>query len=155
MAAIDVVNRVLREFKRYTGDGLPGEPANAPLPEGDPQSGVNNPKKSELRTALLATLEGAEEAVEGALQAVATAEALLPAVYEAQSEALVSIDGAKEGAIADLTVLVDDAADNVQEAEALVQQATAGFIGFLPNQSYDFGSITDPLTYFNQDWGSL
>ncbi|OAM77688.1 glycine-rich domain-containing protein [Devosia elaeis] len=56
MAAIDVVNRVLREFRRYTGDGLPGEPVNAPLPVGDPQSGVHSPKKAELRNALKAVL---------------------------------------------------------------------------------------------------
>lgn len=56
MAAQDIVNRVYREFNRYTGDGLPGEPVNAPLPVGDPQSGPNNPKKSELRSALLAVL---------------------------------------------------------------------------------------------------
>lgn len=51
MAISDVINRVFREFRRYTGDGLPGEPANAPLPIGDPQSGVHNPKKSEIRAA--------------------------------------------------------------------------------------------------------
>ena len=44
--------RVFREFRRYTGDGLPNEPINAPLPVGDPQSGANNPKKSEIRGAL-------------------------------------------------------------------------------------------------------
>lgn len=60
--AQDVVNRALREFKRYTGDGLPGEPVNAPLPVGDPQSGVHNPKKKDLRSALLAPVEqGVEE----------------------------------------------------------------------------------------------
>lgn len=66
MAAQDIVNRVYREFKRYTGDGLPGEPINAPLPIGDPQSGVNNAKKSELRAALLAVLVSAGESVEDA-----------------------------------------------------------------------------------------
>jgi hypothetical protein len=64
MAAIDVVNRLLREFRRYTGDGLPGEPVNAPLPVGDPQSGVHNPKKSELRAALLAVLEANSSIIE-------------------------------------------------------------------------------------------
>jgi hypothetical protein len=56
MAAEDDVLRVFREFNRYTGDGLPGEPINAPLPVGDPQSGPHSPKKSELRTVLLAVL---------------------------------------------------------------------------------------------------
>ena len=53
-----IVDRELREFKRYTGDGLPGEPVNAPLPVGDPQSGNHNPKKVNLRKALKAPLEG-------------------------------------------------------------------------------------------------
>jgi hypothetical protein len=60
MAAIDVVNRIFREFKRYTGDGLPNEPTGAPLPIGDPQSGPNSPKKSELREGLLAPLSETE-----------------------------------------------------------------------------------------------
>jgi len=53
MSFIDTVNRVYREFKRYTGDGLPGEPAAAPLPIGDPNSGAFSPKKSDIRQVLL------------------------------------------------------------------------------------------------------
>jgi hypothetical protein len=48
----DRIRRALREFHRFTGDGLPGEPTGAPLPIGDPQSGVHSPKKAELRDAL-------------------------------------------------------------------------------------------------------
>ncbi|WP_332717321.1 hypothetical protein [Pelagibacterium mangrovi] len=59
----EIVDRELREFKRYTGDGLPGEPVNAPLPVGDPTTGVWNPKKKNLRNAMKATLKGAGEAV--------------------------------------------------------------------------------------------
>lgn len=59
---VEKVRRVLREFKRYTGDGLPGEPVNAPLPVGDPQSGVNNPSKRELRGALEAVAEAGDRA---------------------------------------------------------------------------------------------
>jgi len=66
MAAIDVVNRLLREFKRYTGDGLPNEPVGAPLPVGDPASGPHNPKKAELRSALLAPLDELDGKVEAA-----------------------------------------------------------------------------------------
>ncbi len=61
MALSDIVNTIFREFKRYTGDGLPGEPTGAPLPVGDPQSGPYNPKKSELRSAFLSILEGLDE----------------------------------------------------------------------------------------------
>lgn len=41
------------------------------------------------------------------------------------------------------------------EAEDLVTQATAGFIGFTDGLGYDFGSVTTSTTYFNQDWGSI
>lgn len=57
MTIQDDINRTFREFKRYTGDGLPGAPANAPLPVGDPQSGVHNPKKADIRGALITALE--------------------------------------------------------------------------------------------------
>lgn len=39
-------------------------------------------------------------------------------------------------------------------AEALVQAAEAGFVGFT-NIAYDLGSITDTVTYFDQDWGTV
>lgn len=66
MAAVDDVNRELREFKRYTGDGLPGEPAGAPLPVGDPASGPHSPKKSGLRAMLLAVLQRAQDILDQA-----------------------------------------------------------------------------------------
>lgn len=60
MALVDTVNRLFREFKRYTGDGLAGEPTGAPLPIGDPQSGPHSPKKSELRAGFTDILGGVE-----------------------------------------------------------------------------------------------
>lgn len=65
--AQQTVNRIYREFKRYTGDGLPGEPTGALLPVGDPQSGPHHPKKSELRTAFMDVL-GAAAADAGAAE---------------------------------------------------------------------------------------
>jgi len=47
-------DEMLRDFKRFTGDGLPDEPVGAPLPIGDPTSGAHTPTKAELRTALSA-----------------------------------------------------------------------------------------------------
>lgn len=41
------------------------------------------------------------------------------------------------------------------EAEDLVTQATAGFIGFTDGLGYDFGSIATSTTYFDQDWGNV
>ncbi|WP_414815943.1 hypothetical protein [Rhizobium sp. IY2] len=48
-----------------------------------------------------------------------------------------------------------NAADSALEAANLVEQAEAGFIGFVDGGSYDFGSITEDVTYFDQDWGSV
>lgn len=45
------VNKAFREFRRYTADGLPSAPVSAPLPVGDPSSGIYNPAKSEIRDA--------------------------------------------------------------------------------------------------------
>lgn len=47
-----IVERTWREFRRYTGDGLPGAPTGAPLPIGDPASGPYSPDKSALREGL-------------------------------------------------------------------------------------------------------
>lgn len=54
----------LRDFVRYTGDGLPGEPVGHPAPTGDPRSGVHNPTKKDLR-----------DVIGGAFDAAAAAEA--------------------------------------------------------------------------------
>lgn len=76
MTVLDTVNRIYREFKRYTGDGLPGEPTGAPLPVGDPQSGPYSPKKSELRAAFTEILGAAAEAGDEAQEALAELERL-------------------------------------------------------------------------------
>ena len=55
------MDEVFRDFERYTGDGLPGEPANAPLPIGDPASGVHHPSKPEIREAFSGISEAVEE----------------------------------------------------------------------------------------------
>lgn len=47
-----LVDKLIRDHVRYTGDGLPNEPANAPLPVGDPSSGVYNPTKRDIREAI-------------------------------------------------------------------------------------------------------
>jgi hypothetical protein len=67
MTVLDTINRVFREFKRYTGDGLAGEPTGAALPIGDPQSGPYSPKKSELRAAFIEILGAGEAAADDLL----------------------------------------------------------------------------------------
>ncbi|WP_010658115.1 hypothetical protein [Brucella anthropi] len=47
------------------------------------------------------------------------------------------------------------AENSAQEAHELVQQATAGFVGFEDGLGYDFGFITQTLTYFDRDFGSI
>ena len=64
----DLLNTAMRDFQRYTGDGLPGEPVGRPLPVGDPASGQFNPPKKQVRDAFLAIAGAADdltEAVEG------------------------------------------------------------------------------------------
>lgn len=73
MTVLDTINRVFREFKRYTGDGLPGEPTGSPLPNGDPQSGVHSPKKSEIRTAMGELFTAVATALQQAIAAAAIA----------------------------------------------------------------------------------
>lgn len=72
----DLLNTAMRDFQRYTGDGLPGEPVGRPLPQGDPASGQYNPTKKQVRDAfkVLADiadglLEPTAEAIEAAAQA--------------------------------------------------------------------------------------
>lgn len=57
MALLDDINRVWRDFVRYTGDGLPGAPAGRPLPNGDPASGQHYPGKDEIRDLLISMLQ--------------------------------------------------------------------------------------------------
>ena len=69
-----IVDINIRDHVRYTGDGLPNEPVNAPLPIGDPSSGVYNPTKHDIREAI-GDIEGdrilAEAAAALAVQAMA------------------------------------------------------------------------------------
>lgn len=43
------IDRLTRDFNRFTGDGLPDEPTGAPLPIGDPKSGPFVPTKADYR----------------------------------------------------------------------------------------------------------
>jgi len=61
------IAQVFREHRRFTGDGLPGEPSAAPLPFGDPQSGQHSPTKREIREAL-GPLETAVDEVRGLVE---------------------------------------------------------------------------------------
>jgi hypothetical protein len=47
----DYIDRALREYRRYSSDGLPNPPS-ADAPVGDPASGVHNPTKADLRELL-------------------------------------------------------------------------------------------------------
>ena len=68
------IDEVFRDFVRFTGDGLANEPVNAPLPIGDPSSGVHHPSKSDIRQAFSdASGESAvDAAVEQALSGTVT-----------------------------------------------------------------------------------
>lgn len=93
MTAKDDILREFREFTRFTGDGKPGAPSNAPLPVGDPQSGVYNPKKSALRLALgnlAQELMDGVVIVEGAIPAINTARDAAIADLHAEIDPLVA-----------------------------------------------------------------
>lgn len=49
----------------------------------------------------------------------------------------------------------DSAENSAQEAHELVLEATSGFVGFEDGVGYDFGSITQAMTYFDRDFGSI
>ncbi|WP_304620766.1 hypothetical protein [Paracoccus sediminilitoris] len=57
MATLKEIQRYTRDFLRFTGDGLPGEPVGAPLPVGDPASGIYHPSKAEIRRILILVLQ--------------------------------------------------------------------------------------------------
>lgn len=57
MPLFDDINRVFRDHVRFTGDGKPNPPAGAPLPTGDPRSGVHNPEKFDIRELLIQILQ--------------------------------------------------------------------------------------------------
>lgn len=63
------INEVLRDFVRFTGDGLPNEPVGSPLPIGDPSSGVHNPTKKDIREALGDAAAAAQQAQRAMLDA--------------------------------------------------------------------------------------
>lgn len=78
------IAQVFREHRRFTGDGLPGEPAAAPLPIGDPQSGGHSPTKREIREAL----GPLETAVDEVQELVGQAEAIRDVVAGYASDAV-------------------------------------------------------------------
>lgn len=74
MALMDLVNKTFREFRRYTGDGKPGEPTNAPLPVGDPSSGEFSPQNWQIREVFGAVGDEADRAEAAADRAEQAAE---------------------------------------------------------------------------------
>lgn len=94
------LNRAFREHRRYTGDGLPGEPVGAPLPIGDPQSGVHNPSKAEIRGAFSTVGEQISAAVG---DSEAARDAALAAQVAAESAAGANLSNADSRAAVEVT----------------------------------------------------
>lgn len=78
---VEAVDVHLRDFIRYTGDGLPNAPIGAPLPVGDPASGIYNPKKSDLRAAMNGAAAAADAAAALADARADAAELYAPAYF--------------------------------------------------------------------------
>lgn len=49
----------------------------------------------------------------------------------------------------------ESAENSAAEAHDLVLEATSGFVGFEDGIGYDFGFITQTMTYFDRDFGSI
>jgi hypothetical protein len=88
------VNRTWREFRRYTGDGLPSAPASAPLPVGDPSSGSHNPAKSEIRAAFAEVETEINAGIASVDAAAATAVASASSAVSSASSAAASASDA-------------------------------------------------------------
>lgn len=87
----DQLNTAMRDFVRYTGDGLPGEPVGRPLPVGDPASGQFNPPKKQVRDALLAIAGAADDVIESANNAADSADEAANSASESQAARVASI----------------------------------------------------------------
>lgn len=90
----------------------------------------------------------------GIADGVSAAQAAAAAAALSQAAAAVSA-GQSAASASSAANAVSSAEAAADEAAALVVQATAGFIGFVDGLGYDFGLVSDPTTYFNQDWGSV
>lgn len=91
------------------------------------------------------------------LEVISVGEAAAQSAEEAQGYAQAAAQSASQSSTSAGSSLASANASQQSEldAAALVVAATAGFTGFLPNQGYDFGSVADPITYFDQDWGTI
>lgn len=87
----DQLNTAMRDFQRYTGDGLPGEPVGRPLPVGDPASGQFNPPKKQVRDAFLGIAGAADNLLEAANNAADSADEASSAASESQAARVASI----------------------------------------------------------------
>lgn len=123
--AIASVNRVFREFKRYTGDGEPGEPTNAPLPGGDPQSGPHSPKKSSIREMWTDALQ----AVKDARDAIAAGAVADGAITEPKH----ATGGVSSRALAALSVITSKIANAAVTLAKLGADVVAEFSKVDPN----------------------
>lgn len=65
---------------------------------------------------------------------------ILPSVNQATARAVAAADSAEASA---------------SVAQSLVEAAASGFQGFEEDMGYDFGFITQEMTYFNRDFGSI
>lgn len=77
------------------------------------------------------------------------------AVAAAEAAAAAASATASANSADEASGYADDSAGSAADASALVLAAEAGFIGFEDGQSYDFGFVSDPVTYFDQDFGEL
>lgn len=113
---------------------------------------------------LWAALPRGDVVREAAARAEAAAEAAEASALAAQGSAMqaassAELAGQSAGAAASSAMHAEAEADRSDAAASaasdLVAAATAGFQGFVDGMGYDFGRITQSMTYFNRDFGRI
>lgn len=109
----------MRDYNRYTGDGLPDEPVDAPLPVGDPESGAYVPTKADMRAwgAEVAATSAANLALADAAAAAAAADAAAASASANSFETNKIIGTLFDRDVASLAVLLADT--TLQSGDAL------------------------------------
>lgn len=151
-------NEVFRDHVRYTGDGLPNEPTNAPLPGGDPTSGGHNPGKADIREVFQGVYDARDDAEQWADVALSVAGS--GTIYTTRSALAAAVTAVPypDGTIAyvqgrryrvdpigpDRLVAIDmDWSGQVDGWKAKMQAGAAVTIGAYGDSIYDGNGTTD------------
>lgn len=117
----DLLNTAMRDFVRFTGDGLPNEPAGRPLPVGDPASGQYNPTKKQIREAFRGLADAADGLIDPAAEAAESAD------QAAEDAIQTALDRAATGAGLAAANLAKAGAEAARDATALLATVSKAY----------------------------